>query len=501
MSKYLLAIDQGTTSSRAIIYDSALTPLAFAQQELPLTYPQPGWVEQDPEHIWQTVLQCMRQALQRSGLTARDIAGIGITNQRETSLLWHRTTGKTLYPAIVWQDRRGAAHCQQLKDGALEGMLQQKTGLLADPYFSASKLSWMLDNVPAARSLAEQGQLCFGTVDCYLLWQLTGGEVHATDASNASRTLLFNIHQQQWDAELLQLFRIPPSILPEVRDTIAVFGMTERDVLGSSVPILSMIGDQQAALVGQACINSGMSKSTYGTGCFMMANTGDSVLNSQHKLLSTVAWRINGQSTYALEGSIFMAGAIVQWLRDKLGVIQHASETEALAQQSHYQQSELLIPAFTGLGAPYWRADSRAALFGMTRDSGKPQLAAAALAAVAYQSRDLLLAMAQDGISTSSLRVDGGMTANNWFLQALADLSQCPVQRCQNLDATAYGVAFLTGLQLGMFSDISDISSLQCSKTQFPVELSPDIADLLHKRWRAAISCLTAAEQALTPGL
>lgn len=501
MSKYILAIDQGTTSSRAIIYNAVLQPLASAQQELSLTYPEPGWVEQDPEQLWRSVVDCIRQALQRADLNIADIAGIGITNQRETTLLWHKTSGKTLYPAIVWQDRRTAAHCQQIKNAGLDALLQQKTGLLADPYFSASKLSWLLDNVPDARQQAERGELCFGTVDCYLLWQLSAGKVHATDASNASRTLLYNIHRQCWDDELLSLFNIPPAILPMVLDNAANFGVTEHSVLGAKIPILSMIGDQQAALLGQACTEPGMTKSTYGTGAFVVSNTGNTVLNSQHKLLSTVAWRLAGETTYALEGSIFMAGAIVQWLRDKLGIIQQASDTEALARQSHYQQSELLIPAFTGLGAPYWQANIQAALLGMTRDTGKAQLVTAALCAVAYQSRDLLVAMQQDGILIDSLRVDGGMTANFWFLQALADICQHSVQRCHTTDATAFGVAFLVALQLGIYTKISDISALWQGSNPLPPTLGADDAMQLYQRWQTAITSLSITRLAITPAL
>ncbi|MDP5141668.1 glycerol kinase GlpK [Rheinheimera baltica] len=494
MSKYILAIDQGTTSSRAIIYNSALQALTTAQQELPLSYPEPGWVEQNPHHIWQSVLGCIKQALQQLALKPTDIAAIGITNQRETTLLWHKASGKTLYPAIVWQDRRTAKQCQQLKDTGCEPILQQKTGLLADPYFSATKLGWLLDNIPGARALAEAGELCFGTVDCYLLWQLTGGKVHATDASNASRTLLFNINSQRWDDELLQLFDIPAAILPQVMDNAAHFGITDLHILGANIPILSMIGDQQAALLGQACISPGMSKSTYGTGCFAVVNTGATVMLSQHKLLSTLAWRLEGQSTYALEGSIFMAGATVQWLRDKLGIIQQASDTEALAQQSSYQQTELLIPAFTGLGTPYWRPEINAALFGMTRDTGRAELATAALCSVAYQSRDLLSAMLKDGVRVDSLRVDGGMTANRWYLQALADLSQTPITRCHTTDTTALGAAFLAALQLGYVNNLTDINRIWQSGEQFQPVLPADSAQALYQRWQRACKALIALE-------
>lgn len=497
MAKYILAIDQGTTSSRAIIYDATLQQLACAQQELTLSYPHSGWVEQDATELWQSVVSCIRKVLHKADISASDLAGIGITNQRETTLVWHKTTGKALYPAIVWQDRRTAAQCQQLKDAGLEPLLQQKTGLLADPYFSASKLSWILQHVPNARQQAERGELCFGTVDCYLLWQLSGGKVHATDASNASRTLLFNIHRQCWDDDLLKLFNIPAAILPTVLDNAASFAVTAVDVLAAEVPILAMIGDQQAALLGQACTETGMSKSTYGTGCFTVVNTGPTVLSSQHKLLSTVAWRLNGCTTYALEGSIFMAGATVQWLRDQLGIISTAADSETLAQGVSYQQTELLIPAFTGLGAPYWQPEVKAALFGMGRDSGKSEIAAAALRSVAYQSCDLLQAIQQDGLTVQQLRVDGGMTANRWFLQALADLTQKQVLRCQTTDATAMGAAFLVALHLGIYTDVSAMQTVWCSDWQISPVLAKADADKLHQRWQHVVSSLLSIKLSL----
>ena len=494
MSNFILAIDQGTTSSRAIIYDKSMQVVAHAQQELPLYLPQAGYVEQKAEEIWQTVYSSIRNALQRANLTASELAAIGISNQRETSLIWHRHTGEVLHNAIVWQDRRTADYCQQLKLSNIEPKLQQKTGLLADPYFSATKLRWLLQHVPNARALAEQGDLCFGTVDTYLLWRLSGGKVHATDASNASRTMLFNIHCQQWDDELLELFSIPKSVLPEVFDSAAQYGVTDKNQFGAEIPLLAVLGDQQSALLGQACVNTGMSKSTYGTGCFAVVNTGSAVISSQHKLLSTIAWRIQGQCTYALEGSIFMAGATMQWLRDRLGIINQASDTEALANGVPYQQTELLIPAFTGLGTPHWRPDVKAALFGMTRDSGRAQIAAAALCSVAYQTRDLLEAFIQDGISVHHLRVDGGMTANRWFLQALADLTQTPIERCTNSDATAFGTAFLAAMQLGWFSQLSDISTIWHSDWQLTPEIEPQIASSLYRRWENATRVLMSLD-------
>lgn len=497
MSKYLLAIDQGTTSSRAIVYNRQLEVVAQAQQEISLYYPNPGWVEQNPEQLWQSVVSCIRLALKQADLGANDIAALGITNQRETTLLWHKDTGSCVYPAIVWQDRRSANFCQQLKDSGQEPLLQQKTGLLADPYFSATKLCWLLDNVTGVRQQAQRGELCFGTVDSYLLWRLTGGKEHATDASNASRTLLFNLQQQGWDNELLTLFNIPPQLLPKIQDNASLFGYTATELFGTAIPVLSMIGDQQAALLGQACTEPGMSKSTYGTGCFTVANTGSTLLTSQHKLLSTLAWQLNGQPTYALEGSIFMAGATVQWLRDKLGVIQKASETEQLASQCQYQQSELLIPAFTGLGAPYWQPEVKAAFLGMTRNSGAPQLCAAALLSVAYQSLDLLQAMQSDGIHINQLRVDGGMTINNWFLQALADICQLEVTPAANSDATALGAAFLAALELGWFSRLDDIKQVWRAGPRFSPKLSQINAQQLHQRWQRAVASLLALDLAI----
>lgn len=489
-SPYILAIDQGTTSSRAIIYNGSLDVIASASEEVAVTCPHSGWVEQDAEALWQSVVNCIRQALHNAALKAEDIAGIGITNQRETTVLWHKDTSKALYPAIVWQDRRGADYCQRIIDNNQTSLLSSKTGLLADPYFSATKLQWLLDNVPGARQQAERGELCFGTIDCYLLWRLTGGKVHATDASNASRTLLFNIHSQNWDPELLNLFNIPQALLPEVMDTAAPYGYTDKTLFGETLPILAMIGDQQAALLGQACTQPGMGKYTYGTGCFAVVNTGTEALSSQHKLLSTVAWRLAGRTCYALEGSIFMAGATIQWLRDKLKIIATAAQSETLAKQISYQQTELLIPAFTGLGAPYWQPTVKAALFGLSRDSGAEHIAAAALRSVAFQSRDLLEAMQQDGINLSSIRVDGGMTANHWFLQTLADITQQQIQRSATTDATAFGAAFLVAFQLGIYTSVDDISPLAQLDWQFVPALDKHSALALYQRWQRVIQAL-----------
>lgn len=493
-SGYILAIDQGTTSSRAVIFNRQMQTVATARQELALSYPASGWVEQNPEHIWQSVLTCIIQAIASAGLTAADIAAIAISNQRETTVVWDKETGQPIANAIVWQDRRTAPFCRQLQQQGAEATISEKTGLRADPYFSASKIGWLLDNIPDARSRANAGKLCFGTVDSFLLARLTAGKMHATDASNASRTALYNLSSQSWDPELLQLFNIPACLLPEVRDSAGLFGVSSVAVLGAAIPVMAMLGDQQAALLGQACISPGMLKSTYGTGCFAMVNTGTMIIRSHNQLLSTLAWQLNGKATYALEGSIFMAGATVQWLRDKLGIISQASDTELLAAQSHYQQSELLIPAFTGLGAPYWQPEAKAALFGMTRDTGKIQLATAALCAVAYQSADLLNAMQQDGIDVAQLRVDGGMTANSWFLQALADLCLQPVQRCNTADATVFGVGFLAAVSLGYFSDISAISQLWQADQQYKPKISGSEQAQLYQRWQTAVAAVLSQQ-------
>ncbi|WP_043513102.1 glycerol kinase GlpK, partial [Halomonas sp. BC04] len=410
MADYLLAIDQGTTSSRAILFDRSGNVAHVAQQEFPQQFPHDGWIEHDPEAIWGTVLATCREVVEKSGGSLSRIAGIGITNQRETTLLWDRQTGEALYNAVVWQDRRTADACQALRDKGYADLVQARTGLLIDPYFSATKLAWLLDNVEGARDRAERGELAFGTVDTFLLWRLTGGQVHATDATNASRTMLFNIHTQQWDDELLALFDIPRALLPEVRDSSDDFGQTEASLLGEALPIGGVIGDQQAALVGQACFEPGMGKSTYGTGCFMIVNTGDKAAVSRNRLLTTVAYRLGGKPTYAMEGSIFVAGAAVQWLRDGLKLFDNAAETEALARETRDGHSVYLVPAFTGLGAPHWDPKARGAIFGLTRDTGIGEIVAAGLQAVCYQTRDLQACMRDDmEASPGKLRVDGGM--------------------------------------------------------------------------------------------
>ncbi|RUO26845.1 glycerol kinase [Aliidiomarina minuta] len=485
--KYLLAIDQGTTSSRAVIYNEKLQPLAQQGKEFKQHFPNNGWVEHDPEDIWETTLHSCREAIKEAEIEASALGGIGITNQRETTLLWDRKNGEVLHKAIVWQDRRTADYCQQLKDKDLEPFFQKRTGLLLDPYFSGTKLAWLLDNVEGARERAEDGELCFGTVDSYLLWRFTKGKVHATDASNASRTLMMNLETREWDGELLEKLNIPASLLPEIRDNTSDFGYTDKEWLGAEVPICAMVGDQQGALIGQACIEAGMLKSTYGTGCFALLNTGQDIIRSDNRLLSTLAYQLDGEAYYALEGSIFMAGAIIQWLRDSLGMLEEAAESEALAEDIGYEQSEIMVPAFTGLGAPYWDPDARAAILGMTRDTSREHLAAAALRSVAYQSLDLVHAMHNDGQKVEALRVDGGMTENDWFLQALADITGCPIERAAISEATSFGAAFLAGLQSGMFKKLSDISELHKVDKTFKPEISSEQRDKLRSVWLAAI--------------
>ncbi len=452
-SDCILVIDQGTTSSRAIVFDHRAQPVAQAQKEFPQIYPANGWVEHDPSAIWSTSLEVSREAFREAESQGRQIIGIGITNQRETTLLWRRHDSQPVGNAIVWQDRRTADRCQAMIADGLEPEVRQRTGLLLDPYFSATKLAWLLDQSAGTRSQAARGELAFGTVDSWLIWNLTGGAVHATDATNASRTNLFNIREQCWDPWLLEQFNVPEQVLPDVRDCIASFGETDKDIFGRPIPILGLAGDQQAAAVGQCCFHPGDIKSTYGTGCFIILNTGDRLLESQHRLLSTVGLRIDGQVTYALEGSIFIAGAAVQWLRDGLQIVASAADTERLAIAAADDSEVIVVPAFTGLGAPHWRSDVRGAVFGLTRNSGPEELARATLQAVACQTRDLLEAMADDGVSPKSLRIDGGMVANNWFAQRLADLLDIAVERPRYLESTALGAALLAGRHAGLYGD------------------------------------------------
>jgi glycerol kinase len=488
MSQYILSIDQGTTSSRALLFDNKGRHVATAQQEFGQSFPYDGWVEHDPEEIWASTLKVCRQVLASVEGAIDNTVTIGITNQRETTIVWDRASGEAIYPAIVWQDRRTSKICEALKKNENEDSVSDATGLLIDPYFSATKIAWILDHVEGARDRAERGELAFGTVDTFLLWRLSKGQSHATDATNASRTSLFNIHKQSWDASLLKLFNVPASLLPSVLDSSDDFGFCDEEWFGFRCPINSMIGDQQAALVGQACFQPGMLKSTYGTGCFAILNTGDKVLKSQNRLLSTVAYRIDGQVTYALEGSIFVAGAAVQWLRDGLKFIQHASETESMASEVGYNNSVYLVPAFTGLGAPYWDPDARGALFGLTRDTGIAEIVTAGLQSVCYQTRDLLLAMSRDGAELKNLRVDGGMVVNDWVAQFLADILSLPVDRPEVVETTALGAAFLAGLRAGLFSSLDEISELWRLDRRFDVSISQAEADALYGGWKDAVA-------------
>jgi glycerol kinase len=470
---YILAMDQGTTSSRAILFDQQYAIVEQAQQEFPQHFPDSGWVEHSPADIWQTSLDTARQALANSGISADQIAAIGITNQRETTLLWDRSSGEPVYNAIVWQDRRTADYCNGLKDQGLEPMITSKTGLLLDPYFSATKVAWILDNVEGARTRAEAGELAFGTVDTWLLWHLTQGRAHATDATNASRTMLYNIHTGTWDTELLELFNIPASLLPEVKDCAADFGTTS--LLGADIPILGIAGDQQAATLGQACFNTGMMKSTYGTGCFALLNTGDTAVASSNRLLTTIAYQLEGKTTYALEGSIFIAGAAVQWLRDGLGIIDSAQQSGELAASADDSQQVYMIPAFTGLGAPWWDAEARGALIGLTRGTGPAEISRAALESVCYQTLDLLKAMQADWGQTTQtvLRVDGGMVASDWTMQRLADILQAQVDRPVIAETTALGAAWLAGSRAGVWPDKAGFAASWQLDRNFGPEMTP----------------------------
>jgi glycerol kinase len=488
MGKYILAIDQGTSSSRTVIYDHAISVVASAQQEFPQIYPQPGWVEHDPEAIWESVRAVTEKAMADLGATAGDITGIGITNQRETTLVWDRESGECVYNAIVWQDRRTAEACRSLKNEGLEATVAAKTGLRLDPYFSATKLAWILDNVEGVRERAESGKLAFGTIDCFLLWRLTEGASHATDASNASRTLLFNIHSQQWDDELLEIFNIPRTLLPEVKDCAADFGSATDSCLRGAIPVLGIAGDQQAALIGQAGFDFGMTKSTYGTGCFVIANTGQNALASQNKLLSTVAMRLNGEVTYGLEGSVFVAGSAIQWLRDEMKIIQSAAETESIARETGIVDDVVVVPAFAGLGAPYWDPDARGAIVGLSRGSGGDRIVTATLQAVAYQTHDLIRSMAEDGISPGVIRVDGGMVQNDWFLQFLANILDIPVERPVNVESTVLGAAYLAAFGAGVLQSREQVAEYWQCQSRFDPTMSSDQREHLLSGWGAAVS-------------
>ncbi len=484
---HILAIDQGTTSTRAILFDSNARPIAIAQRELEQHYPQPGWVEHDPEDIWRDALAVSREVLSSVGIER--IAGIAITNQRETAVVWDRTTGDPIHRAVVWQDRRTAERCAELKAEEAEAIVTERTGLLLDPYFSATKIAWVLDHVQGARDRAVRGELAFGTIDSFLLHRFTGGAVHATDVTNASRTSLYDIRAHRWDSELCRLFGVPEAILPAVHENSRIFGTTSPGLFDAEIAIAGIAGDQQAALFGQACFEPGMAKSTYGTGCFMLLNTGTECVPSKHRLLTTPAWRINGRTTYALEGSIFIAGAAIKWLRDGLGVIAHASETDGLATQVPDSHGVYMVPAFVGLGAPYWDPEARGAIYGLTLDATGAHLTRAALEAVAYQTLDLVEAMEADGASApTEIRLDGGMAANAWFCQFLADMLQVPVERPCNLETTALGAAFHAGLATGVWPNLEALGRLWARQDEFRPKMAPDVRKSLIEGWKRAVA-------------
>ena len=487
---YILAIDQGTTSSRAIIFDGKMQVKATAQMEFKQHFPQSGWVAPDVSELWSSPASTCRGVIEKSGVSVREIAAIGITNQRETTLVWDRETGKPIHNAIVWQDRRTSEMCQALKAEGFEAEVTEKTGLLLDPYFSGTKLKWLLDNVEGARLRAKAGKLMFGTVDCYLIWKLTGGAVHATDATNAARTMLYNIREGKWDAEICARFDIPLDMLPEVRDCAADFGTTRADLFGKELPILGVAGDQQAATIGQACFGAGMLKSTYGTGCFALLNTGDTLVRSQSRLLGTIAYQFDGKPTYALEGSIFIAGAVVQWLRDGLKMIREASETQPLAESADPTQELYMVPAFTGLGAPYWDAEARGAIYGITRNSGPAEFARAALESVGFQTRDLLEAMKsdwQDADDKGVLRVDGGMSASDWSMQFLSDIIGAPVDRPKVLETTALGAAWLAGMKAGVYPDQAGFASEWALDRRFEPQMDEATRARRYAGWKDAV--------------
>ncbi|WP_176086824.1 glycerol kinase GlpK [Martelella sp. HB161492] len=488
---YILAIDQGTTSSRAILFDRQMRIVASAQEEFPQFYPSSGLVEHDPADIWSTVAGTCRSAIERAEISAAEIAAIGIANQRETTLIWDKETGRPIHNAIVWQDRRTADTCARLREEGHEGFIRSATGLILDPYFSATKIAWLLDHVEGARAEAKAGKLAFGTVDTYLIWRLTGGRSHVTDATNAARTMIYNIREGRWDEDICALLDIPMEILPEVKDCAADFGMTRADLFSREIPIFGVAGDQQAATVGQACFEPGMIKSTYGTGCFALLNTGDKFVASTHRMLTTLAYQLDGKPTYALEGSIFIAGAVVQWLRDGLKVIRHASETDKLANAADPEQTLYMVPAFTGLGAPYWDAECRGAVFGLTRNSGPAEFARAALQAVGYQTRDLLEAMHADWggqDSANILRVDGGMSANDWTMQFLADILGVPVDRPKVVETTALGAAWLAGSRAGLYPGLAEFSENWALEKQFQPRLDREKRESLYRGWKDAVS-------------
>ena len=490
---YILALDQGTTSSRGIVFDAQMRISAIAQEEFPQHYPASGWVEHDPSDLWATTAATARSAIEKAGLHASDIAAIGITNQRETTLIWDRKTGKPIHNAIVWQDRRTADFCAKLRADGHEQMITARTGLLADPYFSATKVKYILDQVDGARERARRGELAFGTVDSWLIWNLTGGRVHATDATNAARTMLYDIHKGRWSRTICDLLDIPMELLPDVRDCAADFGVTRADLFGREIPILGVAGDQQAATIGQACFSPGMLKSTYGTGCFAVLNTGKTPVASSNKLLTTIAYQLDGTPTYALEGSIFIAGAVVQWLRDGIKIIRAAPETQGLAEQADPSQDLILVPAFVGLGAPYWKPEVRGAVFGLTRNSGPAEFARAALESVGYQTRDLLDAMQADWAREGAqpvLRVDGGMAANDYAMQFLSDIIGAPVDRPAVLETTALGAAWLAGMRAGVWPDMDEFAKGWAVERQFEPQMDPEPRNARYARWTRAVNAV-----------
>jgi glycerol kinase len=488
MDQFILSLDQGTTSSRAIIFDKHGAIIAVAQKEFTQYFPQPGWVEHDANEIWSTQLGVAAEAISKAGLTVENIAAIGITNQRETTVVWERATGKPIYNAIVWQDRRTASFCDELKRKQLDTIIKQKTGLVIDAYFSATKIKWILDNVDGARKKADNGELCFGTIDTWLLWNLTKGQVHATDVSNASRTMLCNINTLQWDGELEKIFTIPGNMLPQIRSSSEVYGHTQNILSAKNIPIAGIGGDQQAALFGQMCTQPGMVKNTYGTGCFMLMNTGEQPVISNYNLLTTVAWKVNGITQYALEGSVFIAGAVVQWLRDGLGIINRSSDVEALAAKVSSNEGVYVVPAFTGLGAPHWNQDARGTIVGLTRGSNASHIARAALESIAYQTMDVLKAMEADsGISIKELRVDGGATANDLLMQFQADILNTKVLRPQITETTALGAAYLAGLAVGYWKNIEEIQQQWLIDKTFTPAMDASKRNELAAGWQKAV--------------
>lgn len=488
MTGSVLVIDQGTTSTRAVLFEASGAPVALAQEEFPQIFPRPGWVEHDPRSLWSSVLATAREALRRGACEAASVAGIGIASQRETTLIWERSTSRPIANAIVWQDRRTAELCDALKANGCEPQVTATTGLVLDPYFSATKIAWLLDAVPGARAAAERGELAFGTVDCFLLWRLTNGTIHATDATNASRTLLYDIHKGGWDDDMLRLFKVPAAILPEVRDTAADYGSSALEWFGAEIPIRALVGDQQSALIGQACVAPGMVKATYGTGGFVLLNAGETPISSGSRLLTTVAYQWNGKRAYALEGSIFSAGATVQWLRDGLGIIATAAETSALAAASDPAQAVYCVPAFAGLGAPHWSSEARALICGLTRGATRKEIARAALESVGYQTRDLVEAMKSDaGGSIEVIRVDGGMAASDWTMQFLADALAIPVDRPKDLETTALGAAFAAGWRAGVYPGPESFAEKRRRDRLFEPQMAETVRERLYSGWREAV--------------